>query len=1581
MSENDSTYHHDQKHESEYLGDQPVDIQLDGKNYCKGYLPTGHGLVCLFDSGATQSLISIQTVQDSPYLSKLQKIDIKPVRFRIGNGEFLYAKQAIKPKVNFQGNPFQLFTLIAENFTGPDILLGTSTLKELKGSLDFNTNTFRARPKKACFTPTTSTVISPGHVRIIHVKGRLPKHMKNAALLLRPTPSVANFCPSHMLSKFRHGIAPMRIYNHSTKPLHLKHEKPIAYTDLDDFIHVTQPLPPDYKPQPPESGSQPVSDIQAENLRKYPHLTVNDPDSRLTVSEILHRDIKLDKSILSSEQKQEFYKILENNYPAFSVYGEVGTCPNFEVDIHLTDTTPFYIRPYPATDQNKAIIDKELTKLVKLGILQQGHTPYTSPVLLVKKRDSQEKRCVADLRVLNDRCVAANSDVVTVHDIMQKLGKSKCKVFSVVDLKSAFHCLSLSPKAQAYTGISSYRGGPCYFHKKLPMGCKVSMSLFSQKINDVLSKIPNSASFCQAVHDDILIFSENTAAHFAHISLILDALMKNGLKISPKKCRFFQSRVIYLGHVLSVSSEGIVQITALNDRCNAIRKIKAPTNARGVRRFIGAVMYLSSFLPKLQTLLAPLHELTRKNKPFVWQARHEEAFQNIKQLLVQPPVLSAPTGKGQLRLYSDTSRVATGSYLAEYVDGKEHIIAYYSKRLPPAAKNYSVSELELMGIYLNVTAFRYMLLGRDFQIFCDHSALVQIFRSKRQPPTTRIQKLLERLSEYSFQLAYIKGSDIVLSDFLSRAPLDDDKEFDRILPVAFSANAVYELESLAETVTQDAFYNLPAPEKIVTRSYAKRMNIPVKPLYKPTPKPRTSSLQSKTKSSTTSATTTNKTQPVLPPTPVSTSVPQVVTQPPGIPLPPVHVQCAPPVIPLQRLESTPVRKSDSVEPRLVDLANKPDVIDEFSNDISDLLKKPQPLISQIDQMNIKHVPDQATLNKVLKIIKRKVIRDYNLPIDAQQFAIAQQTSPHFKPVYDYLAHEILPSDKKSARVVLIKSEQFFLCNGIMFRIFFPNNSDDFCLQLAVPEKYIDTIIGLHHGSGLLGHAGCTRTFLTIRRNFYIPGLFQRIVAYIQSCNRCQEVKGKRDMVRTFHERIPANFEPFETISLDFKSMPVSPASYKYLMIVTCSMTRFVVAVPLKTLDAPTVCEALIQKVITLFGVPSMIVTDAAASLTGHLIELLCSTLGIQQKLISVGNHGSLLAERQIRSIADLIKANLSIYGTSWTQFVSTAVYTYNSFSSPHLGGYSPFYLLFLREPADLTSLQFKPRYGLSRSHADYVEHLKQKFQNVSKCMLQLQEHHQLAQNSKLANKLQKCPIYAEGQLVYLHKPNTTGMTANSRKFKTLWVGPFVINQVLDRTHYILADLKGNIIPDIFNFARLKPAYLRATHEKNVENIDQLQALLKKAITSEPHTAHYLTDDVVSVGPTASPDSCYLQDTSVQNQCHWLDQYMAYQHSNDGLLAPSQLTQKQKDKQLDLLMKSPAENDLTEIEKARFHKGKLQLLLSVPFGASRYRYWWSPIFDPLCAKIVHFVLDAKDIKCTGSVTKYTVNLARKQRTCQ
>ena len=149
------------------------------------------------------------------------------------------------------------------------------------------------------------------------------------------------------------------------------------------------------------------------------------------------------------------------------------------------------------------------------------------------------------------------------------------------------------------------------------------------------------------------------------------------------------------------------------------------------------------------------------------------------------------------------------------------------------------------------------------------------------------------------------------------------------------------------------------------------------------------------------------------------------------------------------------------------------------------------------------------------------------------------------------------------------------------------------------------------------------------------------------------------------------------------------------------------------------------------------------------MSFVSEALGIDRKVISVQNHGSLHVERQIGSLSDLIKANLRQMGTDWVRYVSVAQYAYNSFSSPQLGGFSPYYLVFLREPADVSGLSFSPISGLSSTYQEYVENLKERFRHVATTMLQLQRHQQQMQNEKIAQKIKKCPMYTEGQLVYL----------------------------------------------------------------------------------------------------------------------------------------------------------------------------------------------------------------------------------------
>ena len=141
--------------------------------------------------------------------------------------------------------------------------------------------------------------------------------------------------------------------------------------------------------------------------------------------------------------------------------------------------------------------------------------------------------------------------------------------------------------------------------------------------------------------------------------------------------------------------------------------------------------------------------------------------------------------EGHVVLVSDTSKIACGSALYQEQKGRYRLIAYFSKKLPLSAQRYSISELELTGIYANVTAFKHLLRNSNFTLYCDHSALVHIMNGKKEPPTLRLKKLIENLSDYNFDIKFLRGKDMFVSDFLSRHPDKEESCNDPIIPVAF----------------------------------------------------------------------------------------------------------------------------------------------------------------------------------------------------------------------------------------------------------------------------------------------------------------------------------------------------------------------------------------------------------------------------------------------------------------------------------------------------------------------------------------------------------------------------------------------------------------------------------------------------------------------------------------------------------------------------------------------------------------------------------------------------------------------------
>ena len=344
--------------------------------------------------------------------------------------------------------------------------------------------------------------------------------------------------------------------------------------------------------------------------------------------------------------------------------------------------------------------------------------------MLISRKLTKDKRVVTDFKHLNVRIAKNNLAYPLVRDMFSMLGSSKCKVLSVLDLKDAFDSLRLSENSKRYCGILPYFGSTPYLYQRMPMVLNISPSIWQSYINAVLDCL-QSRKYCEAIMDDLLLFTPSKESHMGKVEDLLKALLKNGLKISPKKCQPFRTNLHYMGNEIFIQNRKVC-VQLLRNRLEAIQKLQSPTMVKGCRSFAGIVNFLSMFCPDLQKLLKPIYDLTRKGRPFIWGKEQQDSFEEIKYRLIRPPVLHILNKTGKIHLYSDTSKFATGSEFYQIQNRKPKVIAYASKRLPEAAKSYYMTELELCGLAINIASFSHLLKRVDFDAIVDHLALMHI---------------------------------------------------------------------------------------------------------------------------------------------------------------------------------------------------------------------------------------------------------------------------------------------------------------------------------------------------------------------------------------------------------------------------------------------------------------------------------------------------------------------------------------------------------------------------------------------------------------------------------------------------------------------------------------------------------------------------------------------------------------------------------------------------------------------------------------------------------------------------------------
>ena len=337
----------------------------------------------------------------------------------------------------------------------------------------------------------------------------------------------------------------------------------------------------------------------------------------------------------------------------------------------------------------------------------------------------------------------------------------------------------------------------------------------------------------------------------------------------------------------------------------------------------------------------------------------------------------------------------------------------------------------------------------------------------------------------------------------------------------------------------------------------------------------------------------------------------------------------------------------------------------------------------------------------------------------------------------------------------------------------------------------------------------------------------------------------------------------QDLSIDIKHMPIAFGGYQDILVITCDQTNFTIVTPLRSRDAQLVAEALMYRVIYLFGPPRQIICNEVTEFTSYFLQAILHMLNCKLKVISPYNHGSSKVERQIKTISDIIVKHLWDKGQIWPLFATMPAYAMNTFASEALNGFSPFQLVFVHDPLDLTSLSLPKIDTIPVTHREYYNLLLAQDKMVGRLLLEWRPQQALEFENK-NRQFTKEEIFENDQMVYLLAPHSSALQTSTMKFRQDFIGPLFIYTALDKTHFRLKGLKDatGLLLDMYHVNCIKRGSA-CTLQSIVNTFDDYEKALKNtllyklAIESTDNKFVDITLKDGSKGLTYSP--CTLMD--------------------------------------------------------------------------------------------------------------------------
>lgn len=499
----------------------------------------------------------------------------------------------------------------------------------------------------------------------------------------------------------------------------------------------------------------------------------------------------------TNEQKLQYEFFINKWIKAFE--SSKGSTDIVKHKIYLSkDVPPLKQRYYPVSPAVQTVIDEEIDKLLESDVIEPSTSGWSSPLVLVPKKNGQKRLCV-DFRRINSLTLKNAYPTPFISTILDSLRNST--YVSSLDLKSGFHQIEMDEESKALTAFTvPFKG--LFQYKKMPFGLCNAPATFQNLMDNLLRPLQSK---CFVYMDDIIVIGSSFKEHLENLDAVFSVLRNANLVVNWEKSTFFNRELEFLGYVVG---QGVLKPTP--SKVEAVASFPAPRTVRQVRSFIGMCAWYKRLIPSFSDLTEPLTRLLHKGVTFEWGKEQCDVFEKLKSILSSSPIVHCPDFSLPFELQCDASNVGLGAIVLQRVKKEERVVAYASRTLNTAERNYSTTEKELCAILFAIEKFRPYVEGSHFRVITDHSCL-QWLRSVKNP-SGRLARWILQLQQFDFEVVHRKGRLMTVVDCLSRAPYNVEPSRDPDEPEVCSAMVA----APDVTATTDKWY-LELRQKVLDR--------------------------------------------------------------------------------------------------------------------------------------------------------------------------------------------------------------------------------------------------------------------------------------------------------------------------------------------------------------------------------------------------------------------------------------------------------------------------------------------------------------------------------------------------------------------------------------------------------------------------------------------------------------------------------------------------------------------------------------------------------------------------------------------